>query len=90
MALKTNKNEPQFQMSDYLFSNIVYYLKSNNIKFQTFCNEVNLPKYYLRKIMDRKIKMHSYPSLFIRLAKHCNIPSDSTHRYYVQSTTRKG
>lgn len=83
-----NRNETQYQMSDYLFCEVVNYLQVNNVKFSEFCKALKLPKYYLRKIMDRDIKMNTFKDLYIKIANYCNIPSDSTHLLYLPQPTR--
>lgn len=88
MIGNTNRNEPQYQMSDYLFYSIIEYLQKNEIKFSEFCKELKLSKYYLRKIMDRNIKMNTYRGLYFRLANHCNIEQDANHKLYISQPTK--
>lgn len=88
MGLNTSSNAPQYQISDYLFSGILNYLFKNNIKVNDFCKKIRIPKYYLKKVMDPEIKMHTYPSFFIKLANYCEIPFDSEHRLYEPQPTK--
>lgn len=87
MGLNTNTNTPQYQMSNYLLNEILNYLSNNKIKINDFCKELMIPKYYLRKVMDPTIKMHTYPSFFLKIAKHCGIPFDLEHKLYESQPT---
>lgn len=88
MPSKTNINEPQYQMSDYLFCEIMKYLKNNNMKFSELCKTLRIPQYYLKKVMDRNIKMHTFKSVFIKIANYCDISLNGTHQLYKQQPTR--
>jgi len=66
---KRKKIETQYQMSNEFAVYIMKYLKENEIKLKDFCDELNLPVYMTRKIIDRKIKMHIYYSYLLKIAK---------------------
>ena len=66
---KRKKFETQYQMSNEFAIYILKYLKENEIKLKDLCDELNLPVYMTRKIIDRKIKMHIYYSYLLKIAK---------------------
>lgn len=66
-----NKYETQYQMSDELYEEILIYMKFNKLNINQLAKRINIPPYFLFKIMNRKIKMHSYPSLLSKIAKIC-------------------
>ena len=63
------KADEQYQMSDNFAKHIIQYLKNNNTTLKRFCKENNLSYYFTYKIIDRKIKMHSFFSYIVLLAK---------------------
>jgi len=63
------KTEEQYQMSDNFVKYIIKYLRQNNLSFKDFCKLNDLSYYFTYKILDRKIKMHSYYSYLLLLAK---------------------
>ena len=64
------KIETQYQMSDDFARYILNYLKEKKIKFKDLCEELNLPVYMTRRIIDRKVKMHIFYSYLLKIAKY--------------------
>lgn len=62
------RNGDLLQMSDEFAEYIFKYLKKHELSFRKFCRKINIDRYYLSKIVDRKIKMHCYVSLLEKIA----------------------
>lgn len=62
------RNETLYQMADEFVEFIFKYMKKNNLTFRQFCQKINIDRYYLSKIVDRKIKMYCYKSLLEKIA----------------------
>jgi len=89
MAFK--KDDDQYQASNELFILVKKYLKDNKLKFKKFCEQNNLPEYITKKVLDRKIKMHIFPSFIIKIGKCIGSYNNSfcTRYYKKQSTSQK-
>lgn len=70
MADDFKRNTIQYQMSDELALFIIKFIKRNNITFDEFCKGLGMPKYFVRKIVDRKIQMHVYGETLLKIRKY--------------------
>lgn len=75
MEVKTSRNEQQFRMSEALYFGLMQYLSKNKMTIDDFLKKINLYKarYMMRKIIDRKIQMHTYISILERIARACDM-----------------
>ena len=63
-------NERQYQMTDEFYNSIMKYLKENNISLHELCDSMHLPVYFVKKVMDRNIRMHCYMSLLVKISHY--------------------
>lgn len=73
MVTNTSTNANQYQMTDLFALCVLNFLKNNKIKVSDLANALNIETYMLKKILDRKIKMHCYLSLLEKIAEYTQV-----------------
>ena len=74
MATSTQKSSDNlYQMSNDFAKEIIKKIKEYNLTFSKYCALINVNKYYLRKVMDRKIQMACHLSFLEKIAERTNI-----------------
>lgn len=68
-----SRNVDLYHMSDKFYNALMLYLNEHNITLDQLCDEMMLPRYFIGKVVDRKIKAGTYRSLLIRIAKYIGI-----------------
>lgn len=56
-------SQTQTQIDDELYVLIKLYAKRHSLNLEGFANLIGVEPYSLRKALDRKIKMHIFPTL---------------------------
>lgn len=68
-----DKKETLYKMSDEFVKQIIKRIKENNLTFSRYCTIIDVNKYYLRKVMDRRIQMACHLSFLEKIAERTNI-----------------
>lgn len=68
-----SRNVDLYHMSDKFYNALMSYLDKNNITLDQLCDEMMLPRYFIGKVVDRKIRAGTYRSLLIKIAKYIGI-----------------
>lgn len=69
----SSTKEIQYKMTDDFYILLKGYLRANNITLKQLCENMGIEYYLVKKIIDRKIKMHIYLSFLEKLAEFCCI-----------------